>query len=147
MVDMKLVERLLLRQRNLKRELEKHRIRNIEEFEKNLLFQKGVEKILQEMIEICIDVGKHVISDEGMPMPENNRDVFRILNQQNVISKKMAAKLGEMVGFRNILIHLYEKVDIATVYTVFKKHLKDFDGFEAEIKNFLTQNTRSRKTP
>lgn len=43
-----------------------------------------------------------------------------------------------MVGFRNLIIHLYEKIDLEIVYGIYKKKLGDFGLFAKEILTFLT---------
>ena len=42
-----------------------------------------------------------------------------------------------MIGFRNILVHGYEKVDVATVYISYAKKLKDFDFFLKDITKYI----------
>lgn len=41
-----------------------------------------------------------------------------------------------VVGFRNLIVHLYEKIDLEIVYGHYKKRLGDFDGFAREVLAF-----------
>ncbi len=45
--------------------------------------------------------------------------------------------MQNMVGFRNLIIHMYEKIDNRIVFQVYKTKLKDFDQFVAEIVKYL----------
>lgn len=99
--------------------------------------QKAVEKMLQEMIEICMDVGKHIIADENFRIPEDGKAIFTVLGEQSVLTKETAEMMQKMVGFRNIVVHLYETTDVETVYTIYTKHLSDFDLFSKKILGYL----------
>lgn len=99
--------------------------------------QKAVEKMLQEMVEICIDIAKHIISDEGFRLPEDAKDAFTVLAEKNVIKDATAQMMQKMVGFRNLVVHLYEKTDVEIVYGIYRNRLKDFDIFSREILKHL----------
>ncbi len=133
MVDLNLINRKLIFLAQLKKELLNYNIKSYEDFKKNHKEQKATEKSLQEMIEICMDIGKHIIADEGFKVPEDSKDIFTILNDNLIISNKVKEIMHNMVGFRNIIVHLYEKIDLEIVYGICKKHLIDFDLFTKEI--------------
>jgi uncharacterized protein YutE (UPF0331/DUF86 family) len=138
MVDLMLINRKLVLLSQSKKELVKYNITSFDAFKKSHKDQKAVEKTLQEMIEICMDIGKHIIADEGFRFPEDGKDIFSALQENGVISDKMADLMRNMVGFRNVVVHLYEKVDLEIVYSIYKKHLNDFDMLVSEINSFLS---------
>ncbi|MBI2975091.1 MAG: hypothetical protein HYY43_05835 [Deltaproteobacteria bacterium] len=39
-----------------------------------------------------------------------------------------------------IVVHMYEKVDLEEVYGIYKRNLKDFDVFAAEIEKFIRRS-------
>lgn len=49
--------------------------------------------------------------------------------------------MQKMVGFRNLVIHLYEKTDVEIVYGIYQNRLKDFDTFSKEILEYLASAT------
>ncbi|MBI4125288.1 MAG: DUF86 domain-containing protein [Deltaproteobacteria bacterium] len=137
MVDQTLIERkfTLLRQKRMV--IEGYSIPSLRAFRENQMAQKAVEKMLQEMIEICMDVGKHIIADENFRIPEDGKAIFTVLGEQSVLTKETAEMMQKMVGFRNIVVHLYETTDVETVYTIYTKHLSDFDLFSKKILGYL----------
>ena len=137
MVDITLIERKLILLKKAQNELLAYPTKSFQEFKKSHLYQKAVEKTLQEMIEICMDVGKHIIADEQLGFPEDGKGIFTILSEHKVISTKTAEILIRMVGFRNLIVHLYEIIDPETVYTIWKKRLDDFDLFVSDVRSFL----------
>ena len=137
MVDRELTRKKLLLLESKREELKGFPKKNFENFKKDLLLQKAVEKMLEELIQICIDIGKHIVSDEHLGVPDSNRGLMDILKEQKVITTSTQALMKKMIGFRNILVHGYEKVDVATVYISYAKKLKDFDFFLKDITKYI----------
>lgn len=137
MVDTVLVKRLLAELREKKKLLEEKRIKDFKVFRSDPFLHNAVQHIIEIMVEICVDIGNHIISDKGWPVPASNREIFETLEQRGVISKSVMSLAKKMVGFRNIVVHMYEKVDLEEVYSIYKRNLKDFDKFASEIESFL----------
>jgi len=97
----------------------------------------AVERSLQVSIEICLDMGRRIIAIEGLPYPETNRDIFRILGQAHLIPGELSAQLQEMAGFRNLLVHDYAEIDDQRVYQILQNWLSDFDAFAEAIIAYL----------
>jgi len=67
------------------------------------------------LIESCIDICNHISAKLYSKVPESYAGCFDTLAQNKVIGKKLAMKMGELAKFRNVLVHLYWKVDDAEV--------------------------------
>lgn len=141
MVDKPLIQRKLTLLDQKKKELQSYNIPSLEDFRSKGYMQKAVEKMVQEMIEICLDIAKHIISDEGFRLPEDAKDAFAVLAEKNVIQSSTSQMMQKMVGFRNLVIHLYEKTDVEIVYGIYQNRLKDFDAFSKEILEHLAKAT------
>ena len=48
----------------------------------------------------------------------------------------------KMTGFRNIVVHMYERVDLELVYGIYRRHLKDFERFARAIEVFLRKRRK-----
>lgn len=103
----------------------------------NVRLKKAVERSLQVAVEICLDIGRRLIAIEGFRYPEDNRDVFRVLAEERVVSRDLLPNLLEMAGFRNLIVHDYARIDDAKVYGILKKRLGDFDAFAEAIRVYL----------
>ena len=110
-----------------------------EEYVRNYLIHRTVERDLQTAIEACLDIGRHLIAREGFRYPEDNADVFRILAEEQVIPPSLLAHLEDMAGFRNVLVHEYADLDNHKVYRNFKDQLGDFDEFASAIVAYLNR--------
>lgn len=71
----------------------------------------------------AVDIAMRIIRLRGLGAPASAREAFETLMQNATISADLAARLGRMVGFRNLAVHQYQKLDIAIVRAVIEKNL------------------------
>jgi uncharacterized protein YutE (UPF0331/DUF86 family) len=95
------------------------------------------ERYLQLSIEILIDVARQMIIHLDLERPENNYETFELLLKKRVISQALFEKLRLMVGFRNILVHDYMKIDRKIVYRSLQRNIRDFTLFKGSITRRL----------
>ena len=99
--------------------------------------RRFVERTLHVIIEACIDVGHHIISDEKMREPSSYRDTFTVLAENGVLHPGDLKRFENMASFRNLLVHYYERVDDEIVFGIFKRDLPDFEFFVSQIVEHL----------
>ena len=99
--------------------------------------RRFVERTLHILIEACIDIAQHIISDEKFREPANYRDTFVVLAENGIIQTVDLEKFENMASFRNLLVHYYEKVDDEVVFGIFRKNLSDFDLFVERMIEYL----------
>ncbi len=104
------------------------------EIERDVRERRFVELTLQLAIQAALDVASHVVSDERLGEPRSNRELFEILAANGWIGAELAARLRNMAGFRNVLVHGYARVDVRVVRDVLERHLGDLDGFVAAVR-------------
>jgi uncharacterized protein YutE (UPF0331/DUF86 family) len=73
--------------------------------------QRIVERTLQMMIESCVDIAGHIISDQGFRIPKNYADTFSVLHENSILVDRLHLSLKKMAQFRNIIVHQYDKID------------------------------------
>jgi uncharacterized protein YutE (UPF0331/DUF86 family) len=59
-------------------------------------------------IEVCIDVGRHVVASEGLRAPLDYADAFTVLADAGLLDPAIAAELRDTARFRNLLVHGYD---------------------------------------
>lgn len=96
--------------------------------------ERFVEHTLQIAIQAALDVAAHIVSDERLGEPRTNRDLFKLLERNHWISPELSDALRKMAGFRNILVHGYEIVDLAIVEEILRDHIDDLLAFAAAIR-------------
>jgi uncharacterized protein YutE (UPF0331/DUF86 family) len=100
--------------------------------------ERFVEYTLQLAIQAALDVASHIVSDERLGEPATNRELFDRLASGGWISKELASRLGDMAGFRNILVHGYQDVDLDIVVDAATNRLDDLTGFVIAVRKRLT---------
>lgn len=96
--------------------------------------QRFVEHTLQIAIQSALDVASHIVSDERLGEPETNRELFDLLVRAGRLSETLASSLRDMAGFRNVLVHGYQEVDLGVVEDVLAHHLNDLLAFGAAVR-------------
>jgi uncharacterized protein YutE (UPF0331/DUF86 family) len=97
-----------------------------------------VERTLQMMIETCLDISGHIISDANFSVPQTYVDMFRVLAANHVLDESRLDGFEKMARFRNIVVHDYEKIDPEIVVGILRRHLSDFVLFKESILQYLT---------
>lgn len=100
--------------------------------------QRFVEHTLQIAIQSLLDVSSHIVSDEHLGEPRTNRELVDLLERGGWLPGELARRLRNMVGFRNILVHGYETVDLAIVREVVERRLGDLIEFVAIVRQRIT---------
>ena len=95
----------------------------------NYTKQDSVTLNIQRACEAVIDLGMHVIAERGLGIPQTSRDTFDILQNNKIIGHEMSEKLKAMIGFRNIAIHNYQKLNLKIIQAIIEKDLKDLLHF------------------
>jgi len=93
-----------------------------------------VEHTLQIASQAALDVASHVASDERLGEPATNRELFDLLARHGWVTPVLADTLRRMVGFRNVLVHGYDDVDLGVVEDVVTHRLVDLLAFVAAIR-------------
>ena len=138
MVDKGLLLRKLAELEEYHRQIKEYAGIKLEQYSQDWKTQRIVERTLQMMIETCVDVAGHIISDQRYRIPTSYGDTFRVLHENNIVGKTLFDKLEKMAKFRNLIVHHYEHIDPEIVLGILKKDLDDFLEFKDSIIGFLT---------
>ena len=63
--------------------------------------------------------------------------MFRLLARAASFPPDLAARLERMAGFRNVVVHMYQDVDLGIVRDVVLNHLGDLLEFAAAVRRRL----------
>lgn len=132
MTDADLVEKRLAFIETCLREL--RTLARPERIEVDVRELRFVEHTLQIAVQAALDVASHVVSDERLGEPRTNRELFDLLGRHGLLPPELAARLADMAGFRNVLVHGYAEVSPAIVRDVVEHHLGDLDALVAVMR-------------
>lgn len=115
--------------------LERYKKYSQPEIENNPDLIGAVERYLHLVVQATIDLAEAVIAFRNFRKPTSMSENFDILNEENIVNNKLTEELVKMVGFRNVIVHDYDKVDYDIVFDVLHNKLKDIEKFLKIIEN------------
>jgi len=88
-----------------------------------------------------IDLANHIIKKNKLGLPKESKESFDILANANIISGDLTAKLKGMVGFRNIMVHEYQTMDVKILVDVIENRLDDLIAFTNIVLAYIRENS------
>lgn len=108
-----------------------------EEFCSRWIFYAGITHLLQTAVEAMIDVINHIISRQGFAYSDEHGQNVLTLVREGIFSPTMAERYRKMIGFRNLVVHLYQELDPHQVYGIAVTERSDFEAFIGEVMSYL----------
>lgn len=108
-----------------------------EETFEDYLYQDALILNIQRACQQSIDLAMYIVAKSGLGIPKKSSEAFTKLVEGKVISKNMGLIMEKMVGFRNVIIHEYQSVDINILKFISTEGKLDFLRFTREIIEFM----------
>jgi uncharacterized protein YutE (UPF0331/DUF86 family) len=87
-----------------------------------------VERLLQLLVEVATDILAHELARLGV-VPASYRDAVRKAVEEGLLSEELGESLERAAGLRNVLVHLYEDLDMEVLTASVEPALNDFGQF------------------
>lgn len=98
----------------------------------------AVERAIQVLVEIIIDVSQRIIAEDGQTPAGSGREAIERCVQMGVLSS--IEPYQRMIQFRNFVVHLYERVETIFLVDIVNKRLADFESFRDEVLTYAEQS-------
>ena len=109
----------------------------LEEFLKlDVLVRDGIYKRIEFAIQNILDI-LAIIAKYVKILPSDDMSLIRKLQQQGIISRRIADKIREMKAFRNFLVHRYGDMFEEQAFRDIKDGLNDFYFVLDELKKTI----------
>jgi uncharacterized protein YutE (UPF0331/DUF86 family) len=82
---------------------------------------------LQTSIQALIDVAAYVCAQRGLGTPGSSFDVIERLERAGFLPAGAAERFAPVVGFRNRVVHLYDRIDPQIVYRILTEERADIE--------------------
>lgn len=95
--------------------------------------QDAIVLNLQRACETAIDLAMYVVSQRKLGVPQDSRDAFALLQTADILPADLTTRMQRMVGFRNVAIHEYTRLNLEIIQAIITKQLNDFRTFSSTI--------------
>ena len=95
--------------------------------------QDAIVLNLQRACETAIDLAMYVVNQRRLGVPQESRDAFTLLQTAGILLPDLATRMQKMVGFRNVAVHEYTRLNLDVVRAIITKQLEDFRTFSSTI--------------
>lgn len=75
----------------------------------------------------------HVVRVRRLGIPQETRESFEMLRDAGLLDQMLADRMLRMVGFRNVAVHDYRKLDLDVVERIVTDHLDEFLAFASAL--------------
>jgi len=119
------------------RRIIKKRDTDLHTFLKDIDRQESILFNLQMAVQNCVDIAAHIVSDEGLGVPGSTNEMFYLLEENGFLHSALTEKIVKAVGFRNLIVHEYAKLDLEQVFEISQEDVNDFNEYLKAIFNKL----------
>jgi uncharacterized protein YutE (UPF0331/DUF86 family) len=78
---------------------------------------------------------------------DTNAATFGVLGDHGVLTTATASRMATAVGFRNVLVHQYARVDDERVIAFLERDLQTLTAFTGEVSAWLLAHGGGTTTP
>jgi len=115
-------------ERCLKR-IEEEYVGHEDELATNFTRQDALVLNLQRVCEASIDAAMHLVRIHKLEIPTESRQAFEMLVKTGLLDDELGRRLVAMVGFRNVVVHNYQELDIDILRDILAERLGDLRAF------------------
>ena len=102
-----------------------------EHLSNDLTRQDSIVLNLQRACEASIDLAMHLVRKHGLGVPQDSRGAFDLLVEAGRLDTDLADALKAMVGFRNVAVHDYTRLDLEIVRAIVEGHTDELLAFSS----------------
>ena len=88
---------------------------------------------LQMAIQNCIDMAAHIVSQESLGMPGSYNEMLYLLEENGYIHKSITELMVKAVGFRNLVVHEYTKMNMNQIFKTAQTAPQDINRYLRSI--------------
>lgn len=128
MADEVVLNKAAVIERCLKRVIEEYR-NHEDQLETDYTRQDAIVLNLLRASEAAIDLAMHAARVGKLGLPQESRESFAMLEEAGWIEPGISRRMQAMVGFRNVAVHDYQKLNLEVVKSILENHLDNFRVF------------------
>ena len=113
---------------HLNRVIEKRNV-DLDSFIKDIDRQESILFNIQTAVQNCIDIAAHIISEESFGVPGSTTEMLYVLEKNGYLENDLTQKMVKAVGFRNLIVHEYGKIELEQAYEIAQNDINDLNEY------------------
>lgn len=113
---------------------------NNEEIKTNFGRMHIGERLFQLIADTALDVNRHLIRELNLKVTDDLQNTFHIIAENGILPLDFAEKIAPSVKFRNLIVHIYEKLDKDLFLKYLREGYEDFKKYTNYIKDYLDKS-------
>jgi len=88
-------------------------------------------------IEAALNLCYHIAAKQLKVVPDEYAACFQLLQEAKIIPSQLSENLQKMARFRNLLVHMYWRLDYEQVFATLQNDLKDLSRFSKIVADLI----------
>ncbi|MDB3957871.1 DUF86 domain-containing protein [Opitutales bacterium] len=109
---------------------------NLEDLIRDIDTQDIIALNLERSVQLCVDIANHILSSLDDSPAMSMAESFERLSAKEIIPLELARNLRRAVGFRNLSVHAYDKIDWQLVWNILEGDLMDLVRYLECVESF-----------
>lgn len=113
--------------------------KDLETLQADIDVQDIIALNLTRAIQMCVDIASHWLAEHAdATAPKTMGQTFEALADAGVLERELATRMRKSVGFRNVVVHNYDEVNWAIVFSICSHQLGDFRSFARTFSQLVS---------
>jgi uncharacterized protein YutE (UPF0331/DUF86 family) len=108
------------------------------------LTKRGVERLLQLLVEVASDVNSILLTQRGVAPPDSYYRSFISAGEHRILPKALARALAPSAGLRNRIVHEYGEYKDSLVYPNIRKMHRLYGEYVKHVERLVRGRQESR---
>lgn len=112
----------------------------LDEFTSDRRNVDAAESCLRRALEALLDLGRHVLAKGFGDAPAEYKEIAKRLGERNILDDEEAALFTRMAGYRNRLVHFYDRVSEAELHDLCLHRLADLERVLGALHRWIREH-------
>lgn len=100
----------------------------------------AIERLIQLCVEVMYDISAHWLAVQGFVQPDSYAEMFREAGHRGLLPESLAQSLANAAKMRNLIVHVYERIDWRRIREALPIILQDVAKFVGEVSARLLKD-------
>ena len=123
------------------KELSQYKSSTVEDLRADLSRRWIIERGLIAAASLILDIADHILVEQFSQHSNTYEESLVGLADKSIINQQLYQELKGLGGFRNLLVHLYQEVDLQQLWANFQKAISVFPQYSMQILTWLDEQT------